>query len=51
MASRKAETETLGCSVSKVRATSTVVGTDTDLQARGGSSEPSYDAITQQTAY
>ena len=51
MALRKAETETLGCSVSEVRAKSTVVWTYTDLQARGASSEPSYKAITQQIAY
>ena len=51
MASRKAETETLRSSVSEVRAKSAVVGADTDSQARGASSEPSYEAITQQIAY
>ena len=51
MASRKAETETLRSSVSEVRAKSTVVETDTDSQAKGASSEPSYEAITQQIAY
>ena len=51
MASRKAETETLRSSVSEVRAKSTAVETDTDLQAKGASSEPSYEAITQQIAY
>ena len=51
MASRKAETETLRSSVSEVRAKSTVVGTDTDSQVKGASSEPSYEAITQQIAY
>ena len=51
MASRKAETETLGGSVPEVRAKSTVVGTDTDSEVKGDSSEPSYEAITQQIAY
>ena len=41
MALRKAETETLGSSVSEVRAKSTVGGADTDSQVRGASSEPS----------
>ena len=44
MALRKAETETL-------RAKSAVVGADTDSQAKGTSSEPSYEAIMQQIAY
>ena len=48
MVLRKAETETLGSSVSEVCVKSTVVGTDTNLQAKGPSSEPSYEAITQQ---
>ena len=51
MASRKAETETLRSSVSEVRAKSAVVGTDTDLQVKGVSSEPLYEAITQQIAF
>ena len=51
MALMKAETDTLGSSVSEVRAKFTVVGTDTDLQARGASSEPSYEAITQHISY
>ena len=51
MALRKAETETLGSSVSEVRAKSTVVGTDTDSQVKGASSEPSYEAIMKQIAY
>ena len=51
MASRKAEAETLRSSVSEVRAKSAVVGTDPDSQVNGASSEPSYDAITQQIAY
>ena len=37
--------------MSEVRAKSTVVGTDSDSQVKGASSEPSYDAITQQIAY
>ena len=51
MALRKAETETLGSSVSEARAKSAVVGTDTALQVKGASSEPSYEALTQQIAY
>ena len=51
MALRKAKTETLRSSVSEIRAKSAVVGTDTDSQVKGASSEPSYDAITQQIAY
>ena len=51
MASRKAETETLRSSVSEVRAKSAVVGADTDLAGKKASSEPSYEAITQQIAY
>ena len=37
--------------MSKVRTKSTVVGTDTDLQVKGASSEPSYlkSAVTNQT--
>ena len=42
MASRKVETETLGSSVSEVRAKSAVVGADTDLAKTKVSSEPSY---------
>ena len=48
MASRKVETETLRSSVSEARAKSAVVGTDTDLAEAKVSSEPSYEAITQQ---
>ena len=51
MALGKAETETLRSSVSEVRAKSTVVGADTDSQAKGASSEPLYEVITQQIAY
>ena len=51
MAFRKAEREALRSSVSEVRAKSTVVRADTDPQARGASSEPSYEAIMQQIAY
>ena len=51
MALWKAETETLGSSVSEIRTKATVVGTDTDSQVKGTSSEPSYKAITQQIAY
>ena len=51
MASRKAETETLGGSVSKGRAKSAIVGANTDLSETKAGSEPSYEAITQQIAY
>ena len=51
MASRKAEMETLGSGVSKGRAKSAIVGTNTDLAEIKASSEPSYKAITQQIAY
>ena len=51
MALRKAEIETLRSSVSEVRAKSAVVGADTDLPAKGASSESSYKAIMQQIAY
>ena len=51
MALRKAETETLRSSMPEVRAKSTVVGAETDSQAKGASSEPSCEAITQQIAY
>ena len=51
IASRKAETETLGSSVSEVRAKSAVVGADTDSLEKKVSSKPSYEAITQQIAY
>ena len=51
MALRKVDTETLRSSVSEVRAKSTVVGAGTDSQAKGASSEPSYEVITQQIAY
>ena len=51
MAVRKAETETPESSVSKARAKSTVVGTDTALQVKMASSDPSYEVLTQQIAY
>ena len=51
MAVRKAETETPGSSVSEARAKSTVVGTDAALQVKVASSDPSYEALTQQIAY
>ena len=51
MASRKAETETLGSSVSEVRAISGVVGAASDVTETKASSEPSYEAITQKIAY
>ena len=51
MALRKAETETLRSSVPEVRATSAVVGSDMALQAMGASSEPLWEALTQQIAY
>ena len=51
MALRKAEMETLRSNVSEVRAKSAVMGTDTDSQAKGVSSEQSYEAIMQQIAY
>ena len=51
MASRKAETETLGGSVSEVRAKSAVVGADSDSSGTKASSEPSYEVIMQQIAY
>ena len=51
MASRKAETETLGSNVSKVRAKSAVVGADTDSSETKASSEPLYEVIMQQIPY
>ena len=51
MASRKAETEKLGSSVSEVRAKSAIVGANTDLPETKASCEPSYEAITQQITY
>ena len=51
MASRKAETEILRSSVSEVTAKSVVVRADMDLAETKASSEPSYEAITQQIAY
>ena len=51
VASRKAETETLESSVSEVRAKSAVVGADMDPAEAKASSEPLYEAITQQIAY
>ena len=51
MALRKAETETLRSSVLEAWAKSTVVGKDTTLQAKGASSEPSHEALTQQIVY
>ena len=49
MATRKAETETLGSNMSEVRATSAVV--EIDSKSEGTSSDPSYEVITQQIAY
>ena len=49
MAARKAETETPGSNVSEARAKSTVVGTDS--QVKVASSDPPYEALTQQIAY
>ena len=51
MAVRKAETETSGSSVSEAKAKSAVVGTDTALHVKVASSNPSYEALTQQVAY
>ena len=51
MALMKAKTEILGSSVSEIRAKAAVVGTDTDSQVKGASSEPSYEVITQQIVY
>ena len=51
MASRKAEMEMLGSSVSEGRAKSAILGTNTDLMEEKASSEPSYENITQQIAY
>ena len=51
MVSRKAETKTLGSSVSEVRVKSAVVGADVDSPEKGASSEPSYEVIIQQIAY
>ena len=51
MASRKAEMETLGSGVSEGKAKSAIVGTNTDMAETKASSEPSYEAITQQIAY
>ena len=49
MAARKAETETPGSNMSAVRAKSAVVVIDSKFE--GTSSNPSYEAITQQIAY
>ena len=49
MAARKAETETPGSGVSDVRDKSDVV--EMDLQSKVASSEPPYEAITQQITY
>ena len=51
MAMRKAETETLRSSVSKVRAKSAVVGTDTDSSEKKASFKTLYEAVMQQIAY
>ena len=51
MASRKAETETLGSSVSEVKAKSVVMGAAKDLAEARASTELSYEAITQKIAY
>ena len=50
MASRKAEVETLESGVSKGRAKSAILGTNTHLTESKASSEPSYEAITQKIA-
>ena len=51
MDARKADMETPGSSVSKARAKSAMVGTDTASQVKVASSDPSYEALTQQIAY
>ena len=51
MASGKAETETLGSSVSEGRAKSAVVEVDTDSLEEKAGSEPSYEVIMQHIAY
>ena len=51
MASRKTEAKTPGSSVSEPRAKSTVMANNTALQAKGASSEPSYEALIQQLVY
>ena len=51
MASRKAEMQMLRSSVSKGRAKSAIIETNSDLAEAKASSEPSYEAITQQIAY
>ena len=51
MAARKAEIETARSSVSEVRAKSAVVGTASASQAKVASSDPPYEALTQQIAY
>ena len=48
MAARKAETETPGSNVSEARAKSAVGGTDS--QAKVATSDPLYEALTQQIA-
>ena len=49
MAARKAETETPSSNVSESRAKSAIIGTD--LQVKVASSDPPYEAPTQQIAY
>ena len=51
MTSRKAGTETLGSSMSEVRAKSAVVGADADSLETKDGSYPSFEAIMQQIAY
>ena len=51
MAARKAETETPGSNVSEARAKSAVVGTALGLPLKVASSDPPYEALTQQIAY
>ena len=51
MASRKVEMETFESSVSEGRAKSAIAGINTGLAKSKASSEPSYEAITQQIAY
>ena len=51
MASRKAEMETLGSSVSKGRAKSAIVGANTDLAETKACSETTYEAIKKEIVY
>ena len=51
MAVKKAETETPGSSVSEARAKTAVMGTASALQVKVATSDPPYEALTQQIAY